>query len=156
MCLYRCWEHALGGYILFCYDILYTYRINQYHSVLAGQVPQRHLTWGSAFVASSSHLVVRSLQPMTALEPSMCRLNSAYCVDATRAGNMAHLLNHSCDPNCYSRTITVKHPVTGKVDDHVIIFAKVRTPMRVLLVMVAVPPGSVGVLWHFLPCSTHL
>lgn len=33
------------------------------------------------------------------------RLNEAYNVDATAAGNMAHLLNHSCDPNCYSRTI---------------------------------------------------
>ena len=43
-------------------------------------------------------------------------LNKDYCVDATRSGNIAHLLNHSCNPNCYSRTIPVW--------DHVIIFAK--------------------------------
>lgn len=34
------------------------------------------------------------------------RLNTSYCVDATRSGNLAHLLNHSCNPNCVSRTIS--------------------------------------------------
>jgi len=33
------------------------------------------------------------------------RLNEDYCVDATQSGNLAHLLNHSCKPNCASRTI---------------------------------------------------
>lgn len=46
------------------------------------------------------------------------------CVDATRAGNMAHLLNHSCQPNCYSRTITL-----GQTD-HVVIFAMCDIPAR--------------------------
>ena len=46
-------------------------------------------------------------------------------MDATRAGNMAHLLNHSCDPNCSSRIITVRDESTGELVDHVIIFAKV-------------------------------
>ena len=45
------------------------------------------------------------------------RLDKDYCVDATRAGNMAHLINHSCEPNCHSRTITVN----GR--NHVVIFA---------------------------------
>ena len=61
----------------------------------------------------------------------------ANCVDATARGNLAHLLNHSCDPNCFSRTLTL--PVAGREDgrdmdrihhsqektrDHVVIFAK--------------------------------
>ncbi|KAK9809797.1 hypothetical protein WJX73_007597 [Symbiochloris irregularis] len=45
-------------------------------------------------------------------------------VDATRRGNMAHLLNHSCNPNCYSRILAAGHPVSGLVQDHVIILAK--------------------------------
>lgn len=53
------------------------------------------------------------------------RLNKDWCVDATRAGNMAHLLNHSCEPNCLSRTISARHPLTGVVADHVVIYAKV-------------------------------
>jgi hypothetical protein len=28
-------------------------------------------------------------------------------VDATRVGNLGHLLNHSCDPNCDSRTLSL-------------------------------------------------
>lgn len=50
------------------------------------------------------------------------RLNADLCVDATRSGNLAHLLNHACSPNCASRTITVKQANGGTVD-YVIIFA---------------------------------
>ena len=50
------------------------------------------------------------------------RLNANLCVDATRSGNLAHLLNHACSPNCASRTITVTH-TDGVTVDHVIIFA---------------------------------
>jgi hypothetical protein len=69
--------------------------------------------------SSSSHLRTRPCK-------HACRLNRDWCVDATRAGNMAHLLNHSCDPNCLSRTISARHPRTGQHADHVVIFAKVR------------------------------
>jgi SET domain-containing protein len=51
------------------------------------------------------------------------RLNADYCVDATRAGNIAHLINHSCAPCCHSRTITVRCPSSGQLCDHVVIVA---------------------------------
>lgn len=46
------------------------------------------------------------------------------CVDATRAGGIAHLLNHSCRPSCYSRTVTLRDPQTGAQRDHVVIVAR--------------------------------
>ncbi|CAL5090627.1 unnamed protein product [Urochloa decumbens] len=48
----------------------------------------------------------------------MFRIDDERVVDATRAGSIAHLINHSCEPNCYSRAITVLG------DEHIIIFAK--------------------------------
>lgn len=51
------------------------------------------------------------------------RLNDDACVDATRAGNCAHLINHSCAPCCHSRTITVRCPASGQLADHVVIVA---------------------------------
>jgi hypothetical protein len=59
-------------------------------------------------VVPSSH--VRHAAPLYIATCSCCSSllsapAEALCVDATRAGNLAHMLNHSCDPNCYSRTI---------------------------------------------------
>jgi hypothetical protein len=48
------------------------------------------------------------------------RRDDAGAVDATRAGNMAHLINHSCEPNCYSRLITVS---AGGGPPHIVLFA---------------------------------
>ncbi|KAF3457075.1 hypothetical protein FNV43_RR01732 [Rhamnella rubrinervis] len=48
----------------------------------------------------------------------MFRIDDERVIDATRAGSIAHLINHSCEPNCYSRVISV----CG--DEHIIIFAK--------------------------------
>ncbi|GAV58994.1 PWWP domain-containing protein/SET domain-containing protein/FYRN domain-containing protein/FYRC domain-containing protein/PHD_2 domain-containing protein/zf-HC5HC2H_2 domain-containing protein [Cephalotus follicularis] len=48
----------------------------------------------------------------------MFRINDERVIDATRAGSIAHLINHSCEPNCYSRMISVNG------NEHIIIFAK--------------------------------
>lgn len=48
----------------------------------------------------------------------MFRIDDERVVDATHAGSIAHLINHSCEPNCYSRT------VTASGEDRIIIFAK--------------------------------
>ncbi|KAG8369538.1 hypothetical protein BUALT_Bualt14G0023900 [Buddleja alternifolia] len=48
----------------------------------------------------------------------MFRIDDERVIDATRAGSIAHLINHSCEPNCYSRVISING------DDHIIIFAK--------------------------------
>ncbi|KAG8060907.1 hypothetical protein GUJ93_ZPchr0002g25677 [Zizania palustris] len=48
----------------------------------------------------------------------MFRIDNERVIDATRAGSIAHLINHSCEPNCYSRVISVLG------DEHIIIFAK--------------------------------
>lgn len=48
----------------------------------------------------------------------MFRIDDERVIDATRAGSIAHLINHSCEPNCYSRVINVRG------EDHIIIFAK--------------------------------
>ncbi|XP_057436320.1 histone H3-lysine(4) N-trimethyltransferase ATX1-like [Lotus japonicus] len=48
----------------------------------------------------------------------MFRIDDERVIDATRAGSIAHLINHSCAPNCYSRVVSVDG------DEHIIIFAK--------------------------------
>ncbi|CAA0373926.1 Histone-lysine N-methyltransferase ATX1 [Arabidopsis thaliana] len=52
----------------------------------------------------------------------MFRIDDERVIDATRTGSIAHLINHSCVPNCYSRVITVNG------DEHIIIFAKRHIP----------------------------
>ncbi|KAF3326010.1 histone-lysine N-methyltransferase ATX1-like protein [Carex littledalei] len=48
----------------------------------------------------------------------MFRIDDERVIDATRSGSIAHLINHSCEPNCYSRMISVRGA------EHIIIFAK--------------------------------
>ena len=48
----------------------------------------------------------------------MFRIDRQEVVDATMSGSMARFINHSCDPNCYSRIINVE----GK--KKIIIFAE--------------------------------
>ncbi|KMT11027.1 hypothetical protein BVRB_5g112470 [Beta vulgaris subsp. vulgaris] len=61
------------------------------------------------------HLIYNSL---VGAGTYMFRIDDERVIDATRAGSIAHLINHSCEPNCYSRFITVSGDV------HIIIFAK--------------------------------
>ncbi|KAL8136520.1 hypothetical protein V2J09_002521 [Rumex salicifolius] len=61
------------------------------------------------------HLIYNSL---VGAGTYMFRIDNERVIDATRAGSIAHLINHSCEPNCYSRVITVNG------DEHIIIFAK--------------------------------
>lgn len=42
-----------------------------------------------------------------------------------QAGNLAHLLNHSCQPNCHSRLITVWDAAAQAPREHVMLFARV-------------------------------
>ncbi|XP_031112629.1 histone-lysine N-methyltransferase ATX2-like isoform X1 [Ipomoea triloba] len=61
------------------------------------------------------HLIYNSL---VGAGTYMFRIDDERVIDATRAGSIAHLINHSCEPNCYSRVITANG------DEHIIIFAK--------------------------------
>ncbi|ESQ51749.1 hypothetical protein EUTSA_v10016217mg [Eutrema salsugineum] len=61
------------------------------------------------------HLIYNS---MVGAGTYMFRIDEERVIDATRAGSIAHLINHSCVPNCYSRVISVNG------DEHIIIFAK--------------------------------
>ncbi|CAF1538610.1 unnamed protein product, partial [Didymodactylos carnosus] len=38
----------------------------------------------------------------------MFRIDSETIVDATKCGNLARFINHSCDPNCYAKIIPVE------------------------------------------------
>ena len=51
-------------------------------------------------------------------------LDDDYMVDATKAGNMAHLLNHSCNPNCYSKHVHVWNEERQSKEPHVVICAR--------------------------------
>ena len=46
---------------------------------------------------------------------------------ALTTGNLAHMLNHSCQPNCYSRTIEIINH-KDEPEEHVVIVAKEEIP----------------------------
>lgn len=48
----------------------------------------------------------------------MFRLSDSEVVDATLAGNAARFINHSCEPNCYSKVVD-----DGAGRKHIVIFA---------------------------------
>lgn len=47
----------------------------------------------------------------------MFRIDDYEVVDATMHGNAARFINHSCEPNCYSRVVVVDG------QKHIVIFA---------------------------------
>ena len=47
----------------------------------------------------------------------MFRIDDDYVIDATLFGSPARFINHSCDPNCYSKIVTVDGT------KHIVIFA---------------------------------
>ncbi|CAA6659821.1 unnamed protein product [Spirodela intermedia] len=83
-------------------------------------------TWFAAFNCKApiadqrEHLIYNSL---VGAGTYMFRIDDERVIDATKAGSIAQLINHSCEvyissPNCYSRVISVDG------DEHIIIFAK--------------------------------
>lgn len=65
------------------------------------------------------------IQPLSFLSSKgigcyMFRIDDYEVVDATVHGNAARFINHSCEPNCYSRVITVDG------QKHIVIFASRR------------------------------
>ena len=47
----------------------------------------------------------------------MFRMDKKHVIDATVSGNAARFINHSCDPNCYSRVLVAENR------KHIVIFA---------------------------------
>lgn len=68
--------------------------------------------------------MLRQRLPQVGAGTYVFRMTEEACVDATRTGNMAHLLNHSCAPNCYSRNISLRHEASGVLREHVLLCAK--------------------------------
>ena len=73
-----------------------------------------HINYNKQRVVSSFALLSSVLHPLLFNDESMHQRD----IDATRAGSIAHLINHSCEPVCYSRVISVNG------DKHIITFAK--------------------------------
>ncbi|KAI5436319.1 hypothetical protein KIW84_022697 [Lathyrus oleraceus] len=73
-----------------------------------------HINYNKRRVASIAALLSSVLHPLLFNDESMHQRD----IDATRAGSIAHLINHSCEPVCYSRVICVNG------DKHIITFAK--------------------------------
>ena len=55
----------------------------------------------------------------------MFKIDDDTVVDATMRGNAARFINHSCDPNCYSKIVDI----FGK--KHIIIFTQILRKIRV-------------------------
>lgn len=75
------------------------------------------LTWK---LFGASHIKPLCLVSSKGIGCYMFRIDDYEVVDATVHGNAARFINHSCEPNCYSRVITVDG------QKHIVIFASRR------------------------------
>ncbi|ONK81864.1 uncharacterized protein A4U43_C01F33650 [Asparagus officinalis] len=55
-----------------------------------------------------SDLRERQYEKMGIGSSYLFRLDNGYVIDATKRGGMARFINHSCEPNCYAKVITVE------------------------------------------------
>ncbi|KAI8003925.1 Histone-lysine N-methyltransferase ATXR7 [Camellia lanceoleosa] len=53
------------------------------------------------------------------------RLDDGYVVDATKRGGIARFINHSCEPNCYTKVISVEVSTGGEKDPLQLWFSEV-------------------------------
>jgi hypothetical protein len=73
--------------------------------------------WGGVAQATADMRERHSYNAMVGAGTYIFALDGDRNVDATRTGNIAHLLNHSCAPNCFTRI------VAAAGESRVVIFA---------------------------------
>ena len=76
--------------------------------------------WWTWLKKRTSKIKPRSSLSSKGIGCYMFRIDDYEVVDATVHGNAARFINHSCEPNCYSRVITVDG------QKHIVIFASRR------------------------------
>lgn len=97
------------------------------------RVPHKAGDWVVEYAGQTIRSVILDLREKRSYATSIgtgtftFQLPQDMCVDATRAGNIAHLMNHSCSPNCFSAVKTIYKPSPDggfEEVEKVILFAK--------------------------------
>ena len=78
----------------------------------------------------------------------MFRIDEDYVIDATLNGSAARFINHSCDPNCFSKIVSVDGT------KHIVIFA--LNPSVSFDTTIALALASVARAICFRSCSLFL
>lgn len=63
---------------------------------------------GELIRSSISDIRERQYEKMGIGSSYLFRLDDGYVVDATKRGGIARFINHSCEPNCYTKVISVE------------------------------------------------